>query len=79
MLLGKIHITPKGLSMFTNKKSKIKASYVSDIDQFLQVLNNLPGSRSNARLAEEQKYQRVFSLRDTPQLPIPVELAWIDI
>jgi len=65
--------------MFTNKKAKIKANYVSDIDQFLQVLNNLPAARSNARLAEEQKYQRIFLLRDTPQLPVPVELAWIDI
>jgi hypothetical protein len=64
--------------MFTNKKTKLKANYVSDIDQFLQVLNNLPGARSNARLAEEQKYQRIFSLRDTPQLLTPVELAWID-
>lgn len=64
--------------MFSNKKLKIKTNYVSDIDQFLQTLNNKPGASSNARLAEEQKYQRIFSLRDIPQLPIPVELAWID-
>lgn len=65
--------------MFTNKKPKIKQNYVSDVDQFLQVLNNLPSSRSNARLAEEQKYKRIFSLRDTPQQLIKPELAWIDI
>lgn len=64
--------------MFINRKPKIKANYVSDIDQFLQVLNNLPGARSNARLAEEEKYQRIFSLRDIPQLSVPVEQAWID-
>jgi hypothetical protein len=79
MLLGKIHITPKGFSMFTNKKAKIKGNYVSEIDQFLQVLNNLPGAISNARIAEEHKYQRIFSLRDTPQLPVTAESAWIDI
>ncbi len=65
--------------MFSNKKAKIKRNYVSDIDQFLRVINNQPGASSNARLAEEQKYRRIFLLRDTPKLPTPVELAWIDI
>lgn len=78
MLLGKIHITSKGFSMLSNKKARFKENYVSDIDQFLQVLNNQPGASSNARLAEEQKYHRIFSLRDTPQLTTKVEVAWID-
>lgn len=64
--------------MFSNKSKGIKANYLSDSDQFLQSLNNLPEARSNARLAEEQKYQRIFSLRDTPQLCVPVDLPWID-
>jgi hypothetical protein len=50
--------------MFYNKQSKFKYSYVSEIDQFLQMLDNLPGAKCNARLEEEQKYQRIFNLRD---------------
>ena len=54
--------------MFSNKKLGLKKNYVSNIDQLLQVLNNLPGVRSNSRLAEEYEYQRIFALRDIPQV-----------
>jgi len=64
--------------MFDNKKGKIRYNYVSEIDQFLQELDNLPGAKSNARIAEEQKYQRVFALRDHPQLAKSEELLWKD-
>lgn len=53
-------------------------NFVSEIDQFLQVLNNLPGAKSNSRLEEEQKYKRIFALRDTPQISLPEELPWKD-
>lgn len=50
--------------MFADKSTKIKYNYVSDIDQFLQVLNNSPSAKFAARLAEEQKHKRIFALRD---------------
>lgn len=49
---------------FNNKARKHKYNYVSEIDQFLQIINNQ--NKSNARIAEEQKYQRIFALRDHP-------------
>lgn len=52
--------------------------YVSEIDQFLQELQTLPGVKSNSRIEEEQKYKRIFALRDIPQLNIPEELPWKD-
>lgn len=53
--------------MFFNRKAgKHKYNYVSEIDQFLQIVNNL--NKSNARIAEEQKYQRIFALRDNPAM-----------
>lgn len=58
--------------------SKFNSSYVSEIDQFLQELNKLPGIKSDERLAEEHKYQIIFALRDVPSLDIPRELAWKD-
>lgn len=59
--------------MFGNKKFKYQ--YVSEIDQFLQELNN---AKSNSRIEEEQKYQRVFALRDAPQAASTQELPWKD-
>ncbi len=52
--------------------------YVSEIDQFLQEMQTLPGVKSNSRIEEEQKYKRVFSLRDTVQPNMPEELPWKD-
>jgi hypothetical protein len=73
---GKLHILAKGTGMLF--KSKLKSAYVSEIDQFLQVLQNMPGVKSNARLEEEQKYQRIAALRDTVQTSIPEQLPWKD-
>lgn len=64
--------------MLPKKKGKIKYNFVSEIDQFLQELNNLPGSKSDSRIAEEQKYQRIFALRDNPQLSLTIEMPWKD-
>lgn len=73
-----IHIIQQGLSMFFNKQGRRKTNFVSEIDQFLQELNNLPGSKSNTRIEEEQKYQRIFRLRDFSQAPPIEELPWKD-
>jgi hypothetical protein len=62
--------------MLICQKSKVQRGYVSEIDQFLQELNNLPGIKSDVRLDEEQKYQRVFALRDVAQINLPEELPW---
>ena len=58
--------------MFTRKPTNFKRGYVSEIDQFLQELNKLPGIKSDSRLDEEQKYKKVFALRDLPQV-IPMK------
>jgi len=47
--------------------------YVSEIDQFLRELETLPGVKSNSRIDEEQKYRRIFMLRDNPQCNPPEE------
>lgn len=44
---------------------KIKRNYISDIDIFLQEFNQKQ-PKSESQLAEIQKYQRVFALRDNP-------------
>lgn len=44
------------------KKTK---NYISNIDIFLQEFNRTH-PKSEAQLAEIQKYQRVFALRDNP-------------
>lgn len=62
--------------MFWCKKARIQRGYVSEIDQFLQELESLPGVKSDARLDEEQKYKRIFALRDVPQNSLPEELPW---
>lgn len=41
--------------------------YVSEIDQLLRELQTLPGVKSNSRIDEEQKYKKIFELRDHPQ------------
>lgn len=58
------------------KSKKLKYCYVSEIDQFLQELNNLPEAKSNARLEEQHKYQRIFNLRDNKQTAINEDLQW---
>lgn len=63
--------------MFFNTR-KFKYNYVSEIDQFLQELNNLPGAKSNSRIECEQKHQRIFALRDHPQITTSEELPWKD-
>lgn len=75
-LREKILTTPEGNSMFTSKRSKFKHGYVSEIDQFLQELNKLPGIKSNSQLDEEQKYKEVFDLRDIPQAKVADESTW---
>lgn len=62
--------------MLINKKPKIKRGFVSEIDQFLQMLNTLPEARFNSKIEEEQKYQRVFALRDNVQISLPDDIAW---
>ncbi len=62
--------------MFGNKR--IKYQYVSEIDQFLQELNNAPWAKCNACIEEEQKYHKIFSLRDSTQTAHAKELAWND-
>lgn len=44
---------------------KKNRKYVSDIDIFLQEFNR-KHPKSESQLAEIQKYQRVFALRDKP-------------
>lgn len=44
-----------------------KQNFVSEIDQFLRELNTSPFNYSNARIEEQQKYQRIFALRDHKQ------------
>jgi hypothetical protein len=58
------------------KRQPLQKSYVSEIDQFLHELENLPGLKSDSRLAEEEKYRRIFALRDIPQASLPQELPW---
>lgn len=62
--------------MFSANKGPILRGYVSEIDQFLRELNNLPGIKSDTRLEEEQKYRRIFALRDIPQISLPEEFPW---
>ncbi|HSX21130.1 MAG TPA: CBU_0585 family protein [Gammaproteobacteria bacterium] len=61
--------------MFFNTR-KFKRNYVSEIDQFLQELNNLPGARSNSRIETEHKHQRIFALRDNAHLALNEEMQW---
>ena len=63
--------------MFLSRK-KFKTDFVSEIDQFLQMLNNLPGIRTELRKEEEQQYQRIFNLRDNVQTTFPDDIAWKD-
>lgn len=62
--------------MFGKMCAKLHNGYVSEIDQFLQELNHLPGVKSTTRLDEEQKYKRIFALRDVPKINLPEELPW---
>lgn len=64
--------------MFADKWKRFKRGYVSEIDQFLQEITNIPGAKCNARIEEEQKYQRIFALRDIAQPAQPLELPWKD-
>ena len=50
--------------MFTNKNRKLLKNYVSEADLFLQELRSRPGSKSESAIVEEQKYRRIFKLRD---------------
>lgn len=65
--------------MFYNKPKR-KQNYVSEIDQFLQQLNVMPNTKSNARLEEELKYKRIFNLRDhkqaTETVAVDLTLEW---
>ena len=72
----KIRITSKGNIMLSKLGAKFHTGYVSEIDQFLQELNNKPGVKSTTRLDEEQKYKRIFALRDVPRINLPDELPW---
>ncbi len=76
MLLERIHTLNKREIMFGNLFVKFQRGYVSEIDQFLQELNNMPGIKSTARIEEEQKYKRIFALRDVSKINIPEELPW---
>lgn len=58
------------------KRAPMLRGYVSESDQFLHELENMPGIKSDTRLAEEQKYQRISALRDVPQTSLPDELPW---
>ena len=62
--------------MLINKKAKIHRNFVSEIDQFLHMLNNLPESQFNSKTEEEQKYQRISELRDNVQTSLPEDIAW---
>lgn len=62
--------------MFLRNKPKLKTGFVSEIDQFLQVLENLPGAKTQAKIQEEQKYQRIAALRDNVQASLPDDIAW---
>lgn len=53
--------------MFYSKRIKIKRNFVSEIDQFLQELNNMSLNHSDSRIEEEQKYKRISALRDHKQ------------
>ncbi len=64
--------------MFIGKRACFKIGYVSDIDQFLYELDRQPGIKSDVRLDEEQKYQRIFALRDFTQINLPEQLPWKD-
>lgn len=64
--------------MFLDKWKRYNTCYVSEIDQFLQEVTNLPGAKCNARIEEEQKYQRIFAMRDVAQTSLPLELPWKD-
>lgn len=65
--------------MFYNKPKR-KQNYVSEIDQFLQQLNVMPHTKTNARLEEELKYKRIFQLRDhkhvTETVAVDLTLEW---
>lgn len=63
--------------MFNDKRRRLD-NFVSEIDQFLHELDNLPGAKSDARIAMEQQYQRISALRDYPQISLSEELPWKD-
>jgi hypothetical protein len=58
------------------REPKITRDYVSELDQFLQELGAMPGIKSDTRIEEEQKYKRIFALRDIPKISLPEELPW---
>jgi hypothetical protein len=62
--------------LMIKSRAPILRGYVSEIDQFLRELEHLPGVKSDARLKEEQKYQRIFALRDVPQTSLQIEMPW---
>lgn len=64
------------LTIEKDKNTKFKRGFVSEIDQFLHMLNNLPGAQGNSKIEEEQKYQRIFALRDNVQTSLPEDIAW---
>ena len=43
---------------------KLKKTYVSEIDQFLSELEKKFKTKSHSRRQEEEKYKRIFNLRD---------------
>lgn len=55
---------------------KFNRHFVSEIDQFLQELNESPKAKSDARIDEERKYERINFLRDNADMSIADELLW---
>lgn len=59
-------------------KSPILTHYVSEIDQFLQTFDQHHPGLSESQRKEQEKYRRIYLLRDDPNAPGPSEKLWKD-
>ena len=53
-------------------------NYVSEIDQFLQQFDQTHPEKSLSQKKEIDKYQHVYSLRDTAEPPSSKKILWED-
>lgn len=52
--------------------------YVSEIDQFLQSFDRENPEKSLSQLGEENKYRRIYYLRDVADRPTKTNKLWED-
>lgn len=59
-----------------NKPKGLQRTYVSELSEFLEEFEKLPGATSVSRRAEEEKYRRIHKLRDEVKTPPKTDQLW---